>query len=231
MIDIDSETEQLVVSAEHQRVADMKEELEAQIKKAFNKLDLGNNVHIFKESVHKQIKGSFQAFKPLTDPLKILLNVSLNCGSLFKTESKFWLQNINYRLTGKPSIKTPYKCEIQWNIQEELFHCLKRALQCSRDKNFRVHVTYKDSKNHSVKSFVSKEAAVAFLSLLSGLDESDIKKYFEKCLSGRVNGKATVIVNTKKKFEFICKKKSSQLCIFFHYGVWNNAGFPQHNWK
>jgi len=232
MSDNDSETEQLVESAGLQRVADMEEKLEAQIKtclEAFNKLDLGNNVHIFKESVRKQIKGSFQAFKPPTDPLKILLNVSLNCGSLFKTESKFWLQKINYRLTGKPSIKTPYKCEIQRNIPVELFHCLQRALQCSRTKNITDHVTYEDGKNHSAMSFASKEAVVVFLSLLSGLDESDIKKYFKKYLSGRVNGKATVIVNTGKKFEFIYKKKSSQLCIFFHYGVWNKAGFPLHN--
>ena len=95
MSDNDSETEQLVESAGLQRVADMEEKLEAQIKtclEAFNELDLGNNVHIFKETVRKQIKGSFQAFKPPTNPLKILFNVSLNCGSLFlKKESKFWL--------------------------------------------------------------------------------------------------------------------------------------------
>ena len=111
----------------------------------------------------------------------------------------------------------------------ELFHCLQRALQCLRTKNITDHVTYEDGKNHSAMSFASKEAVVVFLSLLSGLDESDIKKYFKKYLSGRVNGKATVIVNTGKKFEFIYKKKSSQLCIFFHYGVWNKAGFPLHN--
>ena len=105
----------------------------------------------------------------------------------------------------------------------ELFHCLQRA------QNITDHVTYEDGKNHSAMSFASKEAVVVFLSLLSGLDESDIKNYFKKYLSGRVNGKATVIVNTGKKFEFSYKKKSSQLCIFFHYGVWNKAGFPLHN--
>ena len=45
-----------------------------------------------------------------------------------------------------------------------------------------------------------KEAVVVLLSLLSGLDESDTKQYFKKYLK---NGKATVIVNTGKKFEFI----------------------------
>ena len=57
-------------------------------------------------------------------------------------------------------------------------------------------------------SFISKQAIVVFLSLLSGLDESDVKMHFKKYLTGRVNGKATILVNTRKKFEFIYKKKS-----------------------
>ena len=122
MGDNDSETEQLVESAGLQRVADMEEKLEAQIKtclEAFNELDLGNNVHIFKESVRKQIKGSFQAFKPPTDPLKILLNVSLNCGSLFKTESKFWLQKIIIGLqenqVSRPRTSVKFNETFQWS--------------------------------------------------------------------------------------------------------------------
>ena len=35
--------------------------------------------------------------------------------------------------------------------------------------------TYEDSKNHSAMSFASKEAVVVFLSLLSGINENDIK--------------------------------------------------------
>ena len=230
--DSDSESEQVVQPSAVHRTADLEEKLEAQITiclEAFNNLDLGNNLDIFKVNVRRQIKGSFQAFKPPTDPLKILLNVSLNCGSLFKTESEIWLQKINSRLTGRPSIRNPYQCEIQRNIPVDLFHCLKTGLQHSRIKNITDHVTYEDSKKDSVMSFISKEAVVIFLSQLSGLDESDVKEYLKKYLTGRVNGSATVIVNTGKKFEVIYKNKSSQLCIFFHYGVWNKAGFPLHN--
>lgn len=70
---------------------------------------------------------------------------------------------------------------------------------------------------------ISKQAIVAFLSLFSGSDESDVKKYFKKYLTGRVNGVATIIVNTRKKFEFIYRKKGLQLCIVFHYGVCNRS--------
>ena len=131
-------------------------------------------------NVRRQIKGTFQAFKPPTDPLKILLNVSLNCGSLFKTESELWLQKINSRFTGRPSIRYPYQCEIQRNIPVDLFHCLKTGLQHSRIKNITDQVTYEDNKKDSVMSFISKEAVVVFLSQLSGLDESNVKEYLKK---------------------------------------------------
>ena len=84
--DNDSESEQLHESSGPPRTTDMEENLEAQIAlclQVFDKLDLGNNLCILKESIRQQIKGSFQAFKPPTDPLKIVLNTSLNCASLF----------------------------------------------------------------------------------------------------------------------------------------------------
>ena len=87
----DSESEQVVKPSVVHRTADLKEKREAQITiclEAFNKLDLGNNLGVFKANILRQIKCSFQAFKPPTDPLKILLNVSLNCGLLSKTVSE-----------------------------------------------------------------------------------------------------------------------------------------------
>ena len=80
--DSDSESGRVVKPSVVHRTGDLEEKLEAQITiclEAFNKLDLGSNLDIFKANVRRQIKGSFQAFKPPTDPLKILLNVSLNC--------------------------------------------------------------------------------------------------------------------------------------------------------
>ena len=129
----------------------------------------------------------------------------------------------------KTKHQNPYQCEIQRNIPVDLFHCLKRALQHSRVNNITDHITYEESSKDDVISFISKQAVVVFLSLLSGLDESDVKKYLKKYLTGRVNGKDTILVNTRKKFEFKYRKKSLQLCIVFQYGVWNKAGFPLHN--
>ena len=139
--DNDRESEQLHESSGPPRTTDVEENIEAEIVlclEVFDKLNLENNLCIFKESVRQQIKGSFQAFKPQTDPLNILLNTSLNCGSLFKTESKVWLQKMYFRLTGRPSIRNPNQCEILRNIPVDLFHYLKRAPQHSRVKTLQI---------------------------------------------------------------------------------------------
>ena len=101
------------------------------------------------------------------------------------------------------------------NIPVDLFHCLKRALQHSRVNKITDHITYEERSKDDIISFISKQAVVVFLSLLSGLDESDVKKYFKKYLTGRVNGKATITVNTRKKFEFIYKKKSLSCALYY----------------
>lgn len=91
------------------------------------------------------------------------------------------------------------------------------------------HVIYAENKKGHVISFSSKKAVVALFSQLTGLNEPEVKGYFKKSLSGRVNGKASVIVNPVKDFAFLFKIKPSQCYITFHYGVWNKAGFPLHN--
>ena len=47
---------------------------------AFDSLDLGDvNLEMFKKCVRKQIEASYRVFQSPTDPLKILLNVPVNC--------------------------------------------------------------------------------------------------------------------------------------------------------
>ena len=120
-----------------------------------------------------------------------------------------------FRLTGRPSIRNLYQCEIQRNIPVDLFPCLKRALQHSRVKNITDHVTYEERSKDDVISFISKQAVVVFLSLFSGSDESDVKKYCKKYLTGRVNGVATIIVNTRKKFVLYTGKRVYSCALYF----------------
>ena len=78
---------------------------------AFDNLELGDNLVLFKSHMQKYIKGSYSAFKPPSDPMKIILNAGFNCSSAFAVESKLWLRKISFRLTGKISIRNPYRAE------------------------------------------------------------------------------------------------------------------------
>ena len=84
--------------------------LEKQIEvclEAFEVLELGSNLEFFKGNVRKYLKASYHAFKPPSDPLKVMLNVGINCESLFKNESRLWLTRIYTRLAMKVSIRNP----------------------------------------------------------------------------------------------------------------------------
>ena len=108
--DSESKSEQVVQPSAVHRAADLEGKLEAQITTCFealNNLDLGNNLDSLRVNVRRHIKGSFN---PPADPLNILLNVSLNCGSLFKTGNELWLQKINSCLTRRLSMNN--WCEI-----------------------------------------------------------------------------------------------------------------------
>ena len=116
------------VSAEsdHEELA-----LERQIEvclEAFEALELGCNLEFFKGNVRKYLKASYHAFKPPSDPLKVMLNVGINCGSIFKDKSRLWFVRIHTRLAMKVSIRNPYHSEIVRNIPLEMFLSLKRAV-------------------------------------------------------------------------------------------------------
>ena len=99
---------------------------------ALNGLHLGQNLEPFKKCVEKSIKASIAAFQPPSDPMKILLNKTVNCGTIFANESRQWLQKINACLSGHVSIRKPYQGEIVRNFPFEMFHALKMSVQHSR---------------------------------------------------------------------------------------------------
>lgn len=56
---------------------------------AFDSLDLPDvNMEMFKKRVRRQIEASYRVFQSPTDPLKILLNAPVNCGTILYDETK-----------------------------------------------------------------------------------------------------------------------------------------------
>ena len=62
---------------------------------AFDSLDLSEvNLEMFKKCIGRQIEASYRVFRSPTDPLRILLNTSVNCGTVLADESRLWLEKI-----------------------------------------------------------------------------------------------------------------------------------------
>ena len=196
---------------------------------AFDCLDLGDNLDVFKKSVRDVIKGCYLAFKPPTDPLKIVLNASVNCGLLLLQETDLWLRKITGSLRPKPSIRHPYYCEVTRTMPFDVLKLLRNGILHSRIKEITENVIYCSNKKAHVLSFTSKDAVLLVLSTLSHKSTSYVESRFRKKLKGRLNGRAEVIISPENDFSFIYKVTSSQLVISFRYGVWNQAGFPLHS--
>ena len=143
--------------------------------------------------------------------MKILLNKTVNCGTIFANERRV-------------SIRKPYQGEIVRNFPFEMFYALKTSVQHSRKGEITNNVVYSDNKKQQVMSFSSKKAVIVLLSVLSGYSEINVKGFFKKVLPGRKHGKARVIVSYGQEFCFTYKIKTGQFCVSFHYGIWNKAG-------
>ena len=206
--------------------------LEKQIEvclEAFEALELGSNLELFKGNVRKYLKASYHAFKPPSDPLKVMLNVGINCGSIFKDESRLWLTRIYTRLAMKVSIRNPYSAEIIRNIPLEVFLSLKRAVDHTRNPEVAGNVISGDNRKCHVMAFTSESAVTSLFSMLSGLSEAKVQSHFRRKLTGRINGRAAVIINEEKEFFLVYKVNLNQCTIEYNYGVWNSAGFPLHH--
>ena len=167
-------------------------ELEAKIAQcveALNGLEMGDILGVFMSHISKQIKQTYLALKPPTDPLRVLLNMDVNCGSVMASEGKLWLQKVRGRLAKNPSIRNPFEGEIVRTIPLEVFLCLKRAVQHSRSREIMDSVTFnQNSKVHAI-SFSTKEAVVFFFSQLTGLSAPAVTGYLKISQTGRFNGK------------------------------------------
>ena len=179
-----------------------------------------------KKCVRKQIEASYRVFQSPTDPLKILLNVPVNCGTVLSDETKLWLDKINFRLGGKVSIRRPYQSEIIRNLPKEIFLAFRSGVSRSRLQDVVDNISLAENNKCYAISFTRMEAVVALFSVLSGMPEGTVSSYFKRRVS---NGRAKVIVNLQKDFVFLYKIKAGQLLITFHYGLWNKSGFPLHS--
>ena len=163
------------VNGESQDVVSEKIEMCLQ---AFDSLDLGDvNLEMFKKCVQKQIEASYCVFQSPTDPLKIFLNVPVNCGTVLSDKTKLWLDKINFHLGGKVSIRRPYQCEIIRNLPKEIFLAFRSGVSRSRLQDVVDNISLAENNKCYVIPLTRMEAVVALFSVLSGMPEGTVSSY------------------------------------------------------
>ena len=168
--------------------------LEKQIEvclEAFEGLELGSNLEFFKGNVRKYLKASYHSFKPPSDPLKVMLNIGISCGSIFKDESRFWLTRIYTRLAMKVSIRDTYHSQILRNISLEVFLSLKRAVDHTRNGEVAGNVISEENRKCHVLAFTSERAVTSLFSMLSGLSEAEVQFALQKEINWETKWKSS----------------------------------------
>ena len=94
----------------------------------FNNMGLKENLGAFKNTAKPLIKAAYLAFYPPSDPLKVILNIGVSCSAIFQRESKLWLEEISQRLSGRVSIRTPYRAEIVSALPVEVLRVFRRTV-------------------------------------------------------------------------------------------------------
>ena len=129
---------------------------------AFDSLYLRDvNLEMFKKCVRKQIEASYRIFQSPTDPLKILLNVPVNCGTVLDDKTKLWLDKIKFRLGGKVSIRRPYQCEIIRNLPKEIFLAFQSGVSRSQLQDVVDNISLAENNKCYAISFTRMEAVIA----------------------------------------------------------------------
>lgn len=140
-----------------------------------------------------------------------------------------WLTGIYTRLAMKVSIRNPYHSEILRNIPLEVFLSLTRAVDHTRNGEIAGKVISEENRKCHVIAFTSESAVTSLFSMLSGLSEAEVQSHFRRKLTGRINGRAAVIISEEKEFSLVYKVNLNQCFVEFCHGVWNSAGFPLHH--
>ena len=126
-------------------------------------------------------------------------------------------------------MRNPFFTEITRDIPYEMFRIFVKVIK-SVDGFAEPFVSFGRNRKAEVVSFTTLRPVKQLLSVLSGMNEDEVVKYFKRTLPGRkIGSKVAVLAAKEKDIAFMYRLSEGQLVISFHYGGWNKFGFPQHN--
>jgi len=163
---------------------------------------------------------------------KMLSLSSINAGSILSTESLLWMKKMSTRMAGRVAVRRPYHGKICRQIPYDIFKIARRVVSGNRDGSFYEPRCYvrKNSKAEVI-CFTSLCSFQKFMSMISGLSTSEVKKYFSRQLKGRCREHHTVklLVDDERQLALTYWIKRGQFDLTFQYGEWNTCNYPLHN--
>jgi len=159
-----------------------------------------------------------------------ILSSTITTGSVLDHEVRLWLKFIHRRLAGRVSLRRPYYAEVHRSIPYAVFHSLSLVIKQCLDQ-FKEPLCYSArNKKGEVITFTSIGSLTSFFSLLTGLTQVEVGKFFARTLKGlkRNKHKVKLIVEETKDFAFVYQKGKGQMTLQFYYGEWNTHNYPQH---
>ena len=89
---------------------------------------------------------------------------------------------------------------------------LKRAVDYTRNGEVAGYLISEKNWKCHIMAFSSESSVTSLFLMLSGLSKAEVKSYFRRKLTGRINGRAAVIIKEEKLFCLVYKV-SLNLCI------------------
>ena len=165
----------------------------------------------------------------ISEASRLLSNSHIYVSTVFRSESRLWLEAIHRRLSGRRRVRNPFFTEITRDIPYEMFRIFVKVIK-SIDGFAEPFVSFGQNRKVEVVSFTTLRPVKQLLSVLSGMNEGEVVKYFKRTLTGRkIGSKVAVLASEEKDMAFMYRLSKGQLVISYHYGEWNKFGFPQHN--
>ena len=136
-----------------------------------------------------------------------------------------WYKHFMRRMTTRCRVNSPWKVIMDISIPSELFSIIKDMVLVT---NYGLY--YHETKCKPKKFVIAFTSHVRVRNLFLQLMNSGMPKedFLRRKFKGKDRKRIEIIVSEEKQFGMIYNSQKEMISIDFHYGFWNEHGFPQH---
>ena len=134
-----------------------------------------------------------------------------------------WYRQFMRRMTAKCKVRSPWKVLMDVKISIELFTIIRDLVL---ETNYGVY--YDETKSKPKKCVMAFTSLARVKTLFTQLMDTSVHPDEFLCKKVKKTSRIEVIVNEEKQFGLLYNYGKELLSFDFHYGLWNEHGFPQH---